>query len=195
MPIRRIGVLLAAGRGSRLGGAKQLSMWPTPNGGTPLVAAAYDAIRPICDEIVVVLGHKAAEVAAALRDRAFYQIISDPDVPMFESIRAGLTAALTIDPSATIVLQPGDHPEVSPATLERLSEASTQHPQRAIVPQVGDRGGHPAFIPCHIASRLIHAECSKGLGDFWKKQPQLCMRLPVDDPTALRDVDTLADLA
>ena len=55
---KRIGVILAAGRGGRMGGQKQLTPWQSADGEKPLVAAAYDAIRPICDDMVVVLGHE-----------------------------------------------------------------------------------------------------------------------------------------
>src|SRR4051812_22111033 len=75
---RRIGVILAAGRGGRMGGRKQLIPWPTSAGTIPLVAAAYEAIRSICDEMVVVLGHDADAVALALGDRPFHRIESDP---------------------------------------------------------------------------------------------------------------------
>ena len=80
-----------------MGGTKQLVTWKAADGSKPLVAAAYDAIRPICDEMVVVLGHEAESVAEALGDRAFHSVVSDPDEPMFESIRAGLRAARAID--------------------------------------------------------------------------------------------------
>ena len=103
-----------------MGGKKQLTPWPTADGTKPLVAAAYDAIRPICDEMVVVLGHDADAVAAALGDRPFHRAESDPDAPMFESIRAGLRAALRIDSNATVVLQPGDHPEVAAVHAQTL---------------------------------------------------------------------------
>src|SRR5262245_52283036 len=92
--IRCTGVILAAGRGRRIGRIKQLVEWPTTNGPKPLVAAAYDAIRPICEGMVVVLGHEADAVAAALGDRPFRRAMSDPGAPMFESIRAGLAVAM-----------------------------------------------------------------------------------------------------
>src|SRR5690348_8785195 len=95
--LRRIGIVLAAGRGGRMGGRKQLTEWSNADGAKPLVAAAYDAIRPICDEMVVVLGHMVEEVAAALADRSFHRAESDPDAPMYESIRAGLRVAMGLD--------------------------------------------------------------------------------------------------
>ena len=191
---RLIGVILAAGRGGRMGGKKQVKLLRTPKGEKPLIAAAYDAVRPICDEMIVVLGHEAHEVASALGDRAFQRVESDEAAPMYESIRAALRGARQIDLTATVVLQPGDHPEVSTATLRALIDNSLKRPMQAIIPQLADRGGHPVLIPSNIAQLLVDADCPHGLGQFWLDHPELCYRVPVDDPTVVRDIDTPADL-
>jgi len=191
---KRIGVILAAGRGGRMGGKKQLTPWQSADGEKPLIAAAYDAIRPICDEMVIVLGHESAAVTVALGERSFHRTLSDPDDPMFESIRAGLKAARRVDPRAAVVLQPGDHPDVSPKTLELLKATAETRPMRAIIPQLGDHGGHPVIIPADLVAQLTQTECPDGLGQFWLDHPQLCARVPVDDPGVVRDIDTPADL-
>jgi molybdenum cofactor cytidylyltransferase len=177
-----------------MGGKKQLTPWPTVDGAKPLVAAAYDAVRPICDEMVVVLGHMAEAVATALGDRTFHRAESDPDAPMYESIRAGLRAALRMAPDATVVLQPGDHPEVSVGALEALSTWSLKRPGQAIIPEFNARGGHPVLIPPNVCAVLLDADCPNGLGQFWLDHPELCVRVPVEDPTIIRDIDTPADL-
>jgi molybdenum cofactor cytidylyltransferase len=192
--VKRIGVILAAGRGGRMGGKKQLVAWRSAVGEKPLVGAAYDAIRAICDDIVVVLGHEAEAVAAALGERPFHRTLTDPDGPMFESIRAGLKAARRVDAKAAVVLQPGDHPDVSLTTLELLKAAAEARPMRAIIPQLGERGGHPVIIPADLVAQLTQTDCPDGLGQFWLDHPQLCERLPVDDPGVVRDIDTPADL-
>src|SRR4051795_10873627 len=120
--IRRIGVIVAAGRGGRMGGKKQLVPWHTPAGDKPLVAAAYDSIAPICEQMVVVVGHEADAVAAALGERPFERALGDADKPMFESIRTGLRAVRRLDQKAYVVLQPGDHPQVRAETLELLRD-------------------------------------------------------------------------
>ena len=193
-PPHRIGVLLAAGRGRRMGSTKQLKTWRNADGDRPLIAAAYDAIRPICNEMVVVLGHEAEAVAAALEDRPFHRTISDPDATMFESIRSGLKSASAIDPTATIVLHPADHPEVAPATLQLLTEWSLQRPVNAIIPEHTSRGGHPILIPPPITTIIVSAQCPEGLGQFWLDHPELCERVPINDPAILHDIDTPADL-
>jgi CTP:molybdopterin cytidylyltransferase MocA len=177
-----------------MGGAKQLALWQTAEGAKPLVAAAYDTIRPICGEMVVVVGHEADAVAAALGERAFHRVDADPDAPMFESVRAGLIAARAIDVEATVVLQPGDHPEVARSTLEALEDWSLKRPVRAIIPEYGGRGGHPTLIPAGIVARLVIAHCPRGLGQFWADHPELCQRVAVEDASVVRDVDQARDL-
>lgn len=190
----RIGVLLAAGRGRRMGSTKQLVPWPTAAGEIPLVVAAFEAIQPICDEFVVVLGHESDAVTVALGDRPFHEALSDPDAPMFESIRVGIRRALSFDPDATIVLHPADHPQVSHATLLTLTDWSLKRPVEAIIPEYDDRGGHPVLIPHNIAVIISGAECPDGLGQFWIDHPKLCHRVSVKDSGILRNIDTPSDL-
>jgi molybdenum cofactor cytidylyltransferase len=177
-----------------MGRLKQLVAWRTPEGEKPLVAAAYDAIRPICDELIVVLGHEAETVAAALDTRPFLRVNVDPVAPMFESIRAGLRKAQSLDPAAAVVLQPGDHPEVSRPTLEVLINYSLSLPSQAVMPEFGGRGGHPVVIPPGIIAVLVGANCPTGLGEYWAAHAELCHRVPVDDASVVRDVDTSDDL-
>jgi molybdenum cofactor cytidylyltransferase len=193
--VYRIGVLLAAGRGRRMGRTKQLVPWPSDAGEKPLVAAAFDAIQSICDEVVIVLGHEAGLVAAALGNRNFHRAFSDPDAPMFASIRAGLCAAQIINSQASIVLHPADHPEVAPATLATLTEWSHQRPAHAIIPQYHGRGGHPALLPPNIVLQLLDVDGTRGLRQVWIDHPELCHWVAVEDASVLRNIDTMADLA
>ncbi len=173
-----------------MGRTKPLVPWTSPRGTQPLVVAAYDAVEPVCEDMVVVLGHDAAAVAAALVGRPFHPVHADPDAPMFESVRAGLTAAAQIDPQATVLLQPGDHPEVAEATLHALIAAARRHPGCALIPEYEGRGGHPVVIPPAVARHVVQAECPAGLRQFWIDHPGLCVRLAVDDASVVRDVDT-----
>jgi molybdenum cofactor cytidylyltransferase len=93
------------------------------------------------------------------------------------------------------VLQPGDHPEVAAATLTTLADWSLKRPVQAIVPEYRGRGGHPVLIPTAVAEILVAAECPTGLGDFWLANPDMCVRVPVEDPAIVRDIDTAEDLA
>lgn len=182
-----VGVLLAAGRGRRAGGSKQLHPWVTPAGVVPLVAASFDTIRPICDEMVVVLGHEASRVREALGRRSFRWVSGEPEAPMSESIRSGLRAARGA--GTHVVLHLGDHPAVSEATLTMLRAAARSSGGCAIMPEFRGRGGHPVIIPVGVAARLIDDPLPGGVRGFWVQHPRLCRRIAVDDRGVVSDLD------
>lgn len=140
-------VMLAAGGATRFGGglAKQLLPWQP--GGT-LVGRAADialAARTV-DEIVVVTGHRAGEVQAALSDRPV-QVAFNPDwqAGQSSSVAAGLRA-LTPDVAAAVFLL-ADQPDVQPATIDLLVERHRRSLAPVVVPvyQGGQRGNPVLF--------------------------------------------------
>lgn len=192
--MKRIGVLLAAGRSTRMGRPKQLLPWP-PKGenSKPLVAAAFDAIARVCDEMVVVVGHQAEEVVTALGERTFHRRDGKSGFHLFSSIRLGMLAARYLDATAAIVVQPADHPNVRLDTLQSLIEAVDANPNVAAMPQYRGRGGHPVIVPPGVAVQIRGYSAKGGLRQFWIDHPELCVRLPVDDPGVAFDIDTQSD--
>lgn len=193
--IKRIGVLLAAGRSTRMGRPKQLLPWP-PNApdAKPLVAAAFNAIARVCDEMIVVVGHYAEEVVGALGDeRTFHQVQGDLGPDLFESIRLGLEAAVRLERSATVLLQPADHPQVRLDTLKMLLLHVDVSPARAVMPTYREKGGHPVCLPMLVIDRVVDYSGTGGLRWFWQENPEWCLRLPVDDPGVVLDIDTQLD--
>lgn len=182
------GVLVAAGRGRRLGGMKQLH----EVNGQPLIAAAHDSIMPACADIVVVLGHEHERVTAALRPRDVDIVLADPDAPMLDSIRAGVMRALELAPGRSILLQPGDHPDVQAETLTKLTEVASTNPLRVIVPEFAGRGGHPIVLPPSLVEELL-GEHPDGLRGALHDAPHLMVRVPVDDPGVQRNVNEPGD--
>jgi len=188
-----IGVLLAAGRSTRMGRAKQLLPWPAVGGERPMVAAAFDAIAPACCAMVVVIGHEAEGVLAALAERTFELVRVDPAAEMLNSVKAGLAAARSIHPIADVLLHLADHPEVKRETIESLVRASSEQPDRAVMPESNGQGGHPVVIPAGLVSSILDFTDAGGLRQFWLDHTNLCVRLPVDDPGIALDVDTPSD--
>lgn len=173
-----------------MNGAKQFHPIETAAGTKPLVAAAYDAIASACETMIVVLGHRAEEVAELLEGRDFTAVLSDPDAPMFASVRVGLLTAQRVDAQAAVLLHPADHPQVAPATLGALCREHASTPDCALLPTYSDRGGHPVLIPPAVIQQILPSECPAGLGEFWKEHPDRCRRVPVDDPVIVEDIDT-----
>jgi CTP:molybdopterin cytidylyltransferase MocA len=176
-----------------MGRAKQLLPWPAVGGDRPMVAAAFDAIAPACCAMVVVIGHEGEGVLAALAERTFELVRVDPAAEMLNSVKAGLAAARSIHPTADVLLHLADHPEVKRETIESLVRASAQQSDRAVMPQLDGRGGHPVVIPAGLVSNILEFQDAGGLRQFWLDHTNLCVRLPVDDPGVVLDVDTPSD--
>ena len=176
-----------------MGRPKQLLRWPVDGGTKPLVAAAFDSIANVCSAMVVVLGHEAEAVIAALEDRKFHQLTSDPDAEMLASIDTGLKAAQQIDPDAAVLLHPGDHPAVERKTLVSLIRVAANHPECAIMPVYRGKGGHPVLIPARLIDRILGYERQGGLRQFWSENPTRCLRLVVSDASVVQDLDTPED--
>ncbi|MDG2423949.1 MAG: nucleotidyltransferase family protein [Phycisphaerales bacterium] len=189
-----IGVLLAAGRGRRLGGNKQLSPWPSVHGTRPLVASAFDHISVACDEIIVVLGHRQVEIEDVLRPRVYATIHADADADMSHSILAGVEFALRVEDVDCILLQLGDHPQVAPATLDTIIE-SARSLDSAVGPQYQGRHGHPIAIPKRLAGEIIESGLPEGLAEWFRADDSRRQFIEVDDPSVLMDIDTPQDLA
>jgi molybdenum cofactor cytidylyltransferase len=188
-----IGVLLAAGRATRMGRAKQLLPWPAAGGERPMVAAAFDAIAPACCAMVVVIGHEAESVLAALAERSFESVCADSAAEMLTSVKAGLVAARSIHPTADVLLHLADHPEANRETIELLVRTSAEQPDRAVMPEFEGRGGHPVVIPAGLVSNILDFQAAGGLRQYWLDHADRCVRLAVDDRGVALDVDTPAD--
>jgi molybdenum cofactor cytidylyltransferase len=188
-----IGVLLAAGRATRMGRMKQLLPWPPEGGERMMVAAAFDAIAPACCAMVVVVGHEAESVLAALGDRSFKSVRVDSGAEMLSSVKAGLAAARSIQPTADVLLQLADHPEVKRDTIETLIRTSAEQPHRAVMPEFDGHGGHPVIIPSSLCSSIVAFHAAGGLRQFWLDHADRCVRLSVDDWGVVLDVDTPSD--
>jgi molybdenum cofactor cytidylyltransferase len=188
-----IGVLLAAGRSRRMGRVKQLMPWPPEDGERPVVAAAFDAVAPACCAMIVVVGHEADQVLAALGDRMFDVVRVDPNAEMMNSVKAGLAAAQKMHATADVLLHPADHPEVNRETVERLIQESAVEPVQAVMPEFDGRGGHPVIIPAAMVESILAYSASGGLRQYWLDNAHLHRRLAVEDEGVVLDLDTQAD--
>lgn len=189
-----IGVLVAAGRGRRLGGHKQLSPWLSVHGPGTLISSAFDHISVACDETIVVLGHRHAEIKQALRPRVHATIHADADADMSQSMLIGIEFALGIEGVDCILLQPGDHPEVAPKTLDTIISSARSSGQ-AVAPQYQGRHGHPIAIPKLLAMRIVESSLPAGLAAWFRADDERRRFIEVDDHSVVVDIDTPEDLA
>jgi molybdenum cofactor cytidylyltransferase len=176
-------LVLAAGRGSRFGGAKLAA----DLGGEAVIARTLAAVRATGLPAMVVTGGHAEAVRAAVGDAATVH------APEFEtglsaSLRAGLGAAPAEWDAVLVCL--GDMPWVRPETLGSLAAALGS--ADAAYPVHGGRRGNPAGFRRSLWPRLMALEGDRGAGGLLKRVGAAAV--VVDDPGVLRDVDVPGDL-
>lgn len=132
-PPRWLVVVLAAGRGTRMGGPKALMTVS----GRPWWQWQEDRLRN-ANRVWVA----SPEVAAAIRPHAVPSIPGDPGAPMFSSIQAGLDVALDTEAAGAFIL-PVDVPVPAMQTLRTLAAAAGSG---VAIPTHRGQRGHPAAL-------------------------------------------------
>lgn len=154
------GLLLAAGSGERFGGPKGLAR---DDDGTSWLLRSVQALRP-CDEIVVVVGAQAEEVAALLPMSVHRVRADDWAEGMGASLRAGLRALESSSHDAALVSLV-DLPDVDAAVVARLLGAATGAAALARAAYDGVPG-HPVLLGRdHWAGVVETAEGDRGARD------------------------------
>lgn len=178
--------MLAAGSSSRFGTTKQLAEL----GGTPLVAHVVAAAGAAgLDPVVVVLGHDADRVTAALP--AGTEVVRNPDhaAGQATSLRVGLDRLASTDATAVAVLL-GDEPDIDPVVVRDVVAAFHRGQAEVARAVYADRPGHPL-----VAARSAWAALRTATGDAGARAADVTpAAIRVEGP-APTDVDTPADLA
>lgn len=183
-------VILAAGAGTRLGGVAK-ARCQLADGTTFLAAIAATARAAGCGPIVVVAGPPHGDDVRALAAALDLAVCWNPAPArgMASSIAIGFAALPTGLDAA--LLWPVDHPRVAAAVIARL--AAGRGDADAAIPTFAGRGGHPALIGRALWPALIAGDAPDGARGVLRAARTV--RLAVDDPGVIRDVDTPAALA
>jgi CTP:molybdopterin cytidylyltransferase MocA len=181
-------ILLAAGRSSRMGAFKPL----LPFGDTTVIESCINNLRTAgIENIVVVVGHRAEEVQARLRDQdLIFAHNPDPDSEMGASIARGVEL---ISPNAkALIIALVDHPAVSSDIVALLIKEWSEGAV-LVQPEYNGRGGHPVLIDLAHRQELLHLDYQKGLRAMFAAHREVVRRVPVDSPYVARDMDTWED--
>jgi molybdenum cofactor cytidylyltransferase len=180
------GLILAAGGGTRFGGAvKQLADLR----GRPLLAHALEAQLGALDRVVVVLGHAADEIAAHVDfGRAEVVVAADWAQGQSASLKAGIGAISEDRAVITLGDQPFISPELITAALAQLT------PEYDAVRAFYDgKPGHPVVFSRAVMDGVHAIDGDKGARELLKD-----FRVNRWDATHLgdaTDVDTQEELS
>jgi molybdenum cofactor cytidylyltransferase len=188
-PSGRVAALvLAAGQSRRMGVENKLL---AEVDGRAMVTHAVDAILASrAAPVLVVTGHEAEEVRAALGERPV-QIVLNPRYVegLSTSLKAGL-AALPEDAEGVLVGL-GDMPRIKPAQIDRLIAAFNPLEGRAVVvPTVRGKRGNPVLFATRFLPEMLQIGGDVGARHLIGEHEDQVVEIEMEDDAALLDIDT-----
>jgi molybdenum cofactor cytidylyltransferase len=189
------GILLAAGRGRRFGGAKltaRLGKAGAASGpGVEIGVLACRSLRMVLPRVVAVVRPDDAELAACLAGAGAEVVAcADADRGMGTSLACGVAAAA--DAGGWIVAL-ADMPWVLPDSIRAVADALAAGAPVA-APFHEGRRGHPVGFGRAVLHELLALSGDEGARGILAQAPERVLRIDVNDPGILRDVDVREDL-
>lgn len=183
------GIILAAGRSSRMGRDKALLPY---RGSTFLEDLAHTFLTRL-DSLVVVLGHNAETIRASLPHHPRLSAVLNQDCErgMLSSLQVGLAALPPEAAGAVFTLV--DCPGVREATLEAIVEAFAQSSGPVVIPRYRGARGHPIAVSADVIGELLALPPTGSPKQTIRRHRAETVFLDLDDPAVVGDIDTPAD--
>jgi len=181
-------VVLAAGSSTRFGATKQLMVVR----GKTLVQHAVDAAAAVVDEVIVVLGHDADAVEAALALPANVRAVHNPRHAQGQStsLAAGLAACAPGSEAAVVLL--GDQPGIREDHVRALVTAFEGSRPEVLRLRFRDGPG-PALLARPVWSEVLALTGDVGARAILDADPERVRWIHVDEDVP-PDVDAPDDL-
>lgn len=182
-------LILAAGESTRMGRLKQLLPW---DGVTLIDWQVRQMFEAGAREVIVVLGHEAATIGAALAGSPARIVVNHAyKEGRATSVRAG--AGALADGTDAVLILSVDQPR--PAWVaRRLIEAWRESGAVVVIPAAGGRRGHPLLVDGSLTAELrTVTEEELGLRAITERHADDTLVIPVETPTARFDLNTPAD--
>jgi len=182
-------VLLAAGESRRMGDFKQL----LPIGNKTFVEQCVDTLlKSPVDEVIVVTGHREADVRRALGSRKVkYAHNPNFHLGMATSIKCGVQAAMKDSRAFLICLV--DQPHVGADVITTIIEAHKRMAPKIVVPTKDGRNGHPILLDGSLRDEILQMDLNEGLREVVHLHTESVIKVEVSSRTVLEDCDRPED--
>jgi len=185
-------VLLAAGSGSRLGGRPKSLL---ELGGVPLIRRQLVALSGAgVDEVVVVLGHHAEAIEAAVRDFPVTLARNpSPDDGQASSVRIGLQA---LSPKLdAVIVALADQPMINAQDITALIGAFKKRGDASmVVPRVAEAPGNPVIFEAALRDEWLAGDMNAACRRWREANPERVRWFDTDNSRYRVDIDTPEDL-
>lgn len=179
-------IVLAAGTAKRMARPKQLL--PLENS-TVLERAVDSILDSRIDEVIVVVGYLASEMANLLANRPV-KIVVNPDYHrgMSTSIVSGLS--LVSESSKAVMIALADQPYIDSLIVNQLIEAHTTSNKGITLPVYKGKRGHPVIFDIKYKDELRALEGDAGGRQIINKHLEDVLEVAVNNDSVLVDIDT-----
>ncbi|MBI3698689.1 MAG: nucleotidyltransferase family protein [Acidobacteria bacterium] len=178
------GLILAAGESTRMGSDKALLDLQ----GVTFLDHILDLFLPRVSPVVVILGHHAQQIEAAIAPRPGLRFVVNLRYAdgQLSSLQTGIRALPADAPAALLTLV--DHPAVAPSTLDAILARALAP---LVIPRYQGRRGHPILLARALLDEILALPPTASAKDVVRAHA--AVELDLDDPGVLRDIDTPAD--
>jgi molybdenum cofactor cytidylyltransferase len=187
--LKIVGILLAAGSGSRFGGDKLAH--PLADG-TPIGVASLRNLKRALPDVITVARSEDTHLRDLLAaEGVAVHLCADAHLGMARSFVCAITASADAD---GWVIALGDMPFLLPKTITTIARRVARNGGIAIPEYRGERG-HPVGFSRRYRDELLTLQGDEGARSVIGRHPGDVEIVDCDDRGIVRDIDTLADLA
>jgi molybdenum cofactor cytidylyltransferase len=113
---------------------------------------------------------------------------------MFSSVKAGISS---LDPRVeAFFIAPADQPEIRREEYDKILRAfrGLGQPRDIVIPIYKGRGGHPTLFRASLSCEILGMPyCGSGLRDVIQKHRDRVVRMNMEHPGIIHDLDTKED--
>jgi molybdenum cofactor cytidylyltransferase len=182
-----VGILLAAGSGSRFGGGKLLH--PLRDG-TPIGVTSLRNLKKALPEVIAVVRAGDDELSDLLGSEGVaVTLCEDARLGMAHSLACAIRASMN---AGAWVIALGDMPYVAPSTVSAVALRLTRS-DGIVVPAYRGARGHPVGFSQRYRAELVGLQGDEGARSVIKRHAAEVEIIDCDDPGILRDIDAPGD--
>lgn len=184
-----IGILLAAGRSTRMGTPKQL----LPFGDKTVIETVVDALlNSRIDDLIVVLGHERKLIAQQIKEKPLSIVVnSDSNSEMLDSLKCGIRELPKT--AHAFILALVDQPRLETVTINTLIDSYHESGKKIIIPTHDGHRGHPSLIDSTYSDEILNLGGVDGLKPIVRGHINDTLELEVTQDFIINDMDTQED--
>lgn len=160
---------------------------------TTILGQVIDNVRRSnIDEVVLVLGHQAAQIADQVRAESV-QVAINPEFRqgISSSLKCGLRQMSHQTGAVMVVL--GDQPWIDAGIINRLIEGHKGSDLGITVPTHEGMRGHPVIFDMKYKQELLNLEGDIGGKYIVERHPEDVLEIEIDSQSIIEDIDTESD--